>query len=363
MNIKYLIRIVFLFTLISFPSVLVNAQKGNFSLSEFVKTSFEDYYNRTNFSDPNYTSGWFRVDDFLFWVEEEEPKLEKIFIKYYTDSDISYPPKKDLDYVILGGFLGAYYTASHCSSVENVRHVGIQEGFSSSAGTTSLVIQEDGSFISFIMGGLHEGAHMMPYLCSGIRSNSPSDNLSELVTVSAELTYGLPLNKNDIEMGRAADVRKELLREGDLNRYYTQSLLALLQYDVISSLLENNQAQKLFGYKLEKSSFSLGDFLTDLIDIRANKLTLNGQPISLKQYLKLINVLPQKRESVAGWIEDFMQDLNNSAQLPKSRHTREWDDFSDTYEKYLTKNEKLIKRLLIEHTKYFEIAPFPKGYY
>ena len=361
MNMKYLFRIVILFVFVSFPFGFVKAQKADFSLYEFVKDSIENYYNRSDFYDPDYTKGWFRVDEFLSWVDGNSVKLENVFKRYYTDEYISYPPEKDEDFVVLGGFLGAYYTASHCTYMDNIRRIGIQEGFSSSAGTDSITVSSEGDFVSFIMGGLHEGAHMMPYLCAGIRPNEPLDNLSELVTISAELTYGLPLKAG--ADSRAADMRKDLMQNKNLNRYYAQSLLALLQYDEISNLLENNQAQRLFNYKLEKSSFTLQDLLTDLIDIRGRKLTLEGEPVSLRQYLKLINVLPQKRDFVASWIAQFMQNLDMSAKLPKAKQPREWDEPSDSYEKYFIRNEKSIKHLLAEHTADLQTAPFPKGYY
>ena len=363
MNMKYLFRIVILFVFVSFPFGFVKAQKADFSLYEFVKDSIENYYNRSDFYDPDYTKGWFRVDNFLNWVRREEPKLENIFIKNYKNDYVSYPPKQDDDYVILGGFLGAYYASSHCAAVDNIRHAVIQNGFFSSAGTDFLAISFEGSFVSFINSGLHEATHIMPYLCEGVKSGDPSDNLSELVTISAELAYGLPLNKADSEKSRAADIREDLRQDKDLSMYYAQGLLALLQYDITAPLLENNQAQKLFNYKTEKSSFTLQDLLTDLIDIRSNNLTLDGRPLSLKQYLKLINVVPQKREDVSVWISGFMQDLNLYAKLPKSRKAREWKVFSDRYEKYFINNEKLIKRLLFEHTKTLKTAPFPKGYY
>ena len=363
MNIKLLFRITTLFVLLSFPLSSVRAQEGDFSLSGLVRGSFESYYNRTNFSDKRHVNGWFRVDDFLNWVERNDAELENLFIKNYTNKFTSYPPKSQEDLVILGGFLGSYYTASHCTALKNIYPVIVEVGLNSSAGTSSMAIAGmDGNFITFIESGIHEGAHMLPYLCAGRKAANPSDNLSELISISAELTYGLPLLGQD--SSTSPDIRRALnIQEGGENLFaYAQRLLVLLQYDAISPLWEQQQAQRLFPYKLEKSSFSLEELLTDLIDLQANNLTLNQKPLSLRQYLQLINVLPQKQDQVAAWLEEFMGELNQYARLPKSRQKREWNAFSNRYEKYLDKNKELIKQLLLRHTASLRVAPLPEGY-
>ena len=351
-----------MFVLLLFSLTSLNAQEDVFSLSDFVRDSFESYYNRTSFSDKKHPSGWFRVDDFLNWVKRNDAELEDLFIKNYTDRFTSYPPKQEEDLVVLGGFLGAYYTASHCADLKNIYPVGIEVGANSAAGTSSMTIDGlEGNFITFIEDGIHEGAHMLPQLCAGRKASFPDENLSELISISAELTFGLPLLGQDSLS--SPDIRREftMLKEDALG-VYAQRLLLLLQYDAISSLWEQRQGRMLFPYKLEKSSFTLDKLLADLIDLQAGNLTLNQKPLSLDQYLQLINVLPQKQSQVAEWLEQFMEELNQHARFPKSHRKREWNAFSDRYDKYLYQNKKLIKQLLLKYTVSLRAAPFPEGY-
>ena len=48
----------------------VNQTKQEIGLYKFVKENIERYYERKNFSDPNKTTGWYRVDKFLKWVKK-----------------------------------------------------------------------------------------------------------------------------------------------------------------------------------------------------------------------------------------------------------------------------------------------------
>lgn len=354
-----LFRISLLLAFLLFSPGSLKAQEKAFSLAEFTKTFFEHYYNKTDFADPYHETGWFRADDFLHWVEQEGPELENIFIQHYKNDFVSYPPQQESDMVVLGGFLGTYYTASHCTAIKNIYPAVIERGMSSTAGTFNITIAGFfGNFITFIESGIHEGAHMLPYLCAGIESPDPSGNLSELISISAELTYGLPIKVQDNLS--PPQLHQVLNRDGTTT--YAQRLLVLLQYDAVSNLWEQKQARHLFPYKLEKNSFSINDLLTDLIDLQAQHLTADQEPLSLRQYLQLVNVLPQKQDRVAAWLEQFMADLNQQAKLPKSRHSREWNTFSDSYEKYLEKHQELIRQLLLKHTASFQTAPYPKGY-
>ena len=45
------------------------------SLYSLVRQELENYYGLQDFSDPNHETGWYRVDDFLKWVQNKEEGL------------------------------------------------------------------------------------------------------------------------------------------------------------------------------------------------------------------------------------------------------------------------------------------------
>jgi len=55
-------------------------QLKNLSLYQFVWQEMTAYYQRTNFADPSRSTGWYRVDDFLKWVEKNQTDLNNTFI-------------------------------------------------------------------------------------------------------------------------------------------------------------------------------------------------------------------------------------------------------------------------------------------
>ena len=114
--------------------------------------------------------------------------------------------------------------------------------------------------------------------------------------------------------------------------------------------------------KLEKSSFTLYSFITDLIDIKNGKLAQNGIPLSLSEYLQLIHVQKAELNNVASFLEEFLNQLDNKAHLPKRIKQREWNVFSDKYDAYLEKNTKTIKSILLNLIQQYPVPPTPSGF-
>lgn len=362
-------RIIYFIVILSLFPAAVNAQRPaaqtreDFSLYRFTRKNIESYYKHNNFSDPSHTNGWYRVDNFLRWVKQDEDLLTNIFKQKYIDKYTSFPPKNAEDVTTLAAFLGIYYTASHCkNNLNQVQAIGITPATTSSASTREAYIAIDNSFVQTVNSGIHESAHMIPLLCYGIMPSSPSDNLSELVPLSAQLFYGLPTLPSDNPQGTRNIVNDLRSAEG-LSSIYAQELLALLQQDTFANLLDSQNLRPLIAAKLERSSFTLDSFLTDLIDLHRGKLLVNGQPISLMKYVKLINVFPEERENVAAFLDNFLTQLDQIAPLPKGSHKREWNDYSDRYEKYLQKNTSKIQDLLLNLVEPYSAPPAPNGYH
>lgn len=362
-------RIIYFIVILSLFPAAVNAQRPaaqtreDFSLYRFTRKNIESYYKHNNFSDPSHTNGWYRVDNFLKWVKQNEATLTKIFNEKYIDEYTSFPPKNSEDVTILAGFLGVYYTASHCKeNLNQVHKVALLPAYNSSAGTRQINISLENSFVQTVDSGIHEGAHMIPFICYGIVSESPEDNLSELVPLSAQLFYGLPTHPSDSPQG-TRNLVNELRGTQSLSWSYAQGLFALLQQDTFADMLDAQNLRPVTAAKLELSSFTLDVLLTDLIDIYRGKLLFNGQPVSLRKYVKLINVLPEEQENVAGFLDDFLNQLDQVASLPKGSKSREWKKYSDSYEKYLQKNTSKIKALLLNLLQPYPAPPAPTGYY
>ena len=70
-------------------------EEEHFSLYNFVYNDLVKYYGRTNFNDPHRTNGWYRVDDFLKWLRENENILKQKFIENYTIENANSQEKKD----------------------------------------------------------------------------------------------------------------------------------------------------------------------------------------------------------------------------------------------------------------------------
>ncbi|MBR3899198.1 MAG: hypothetical protein IKJ44_02885, partial [Elusimicrobiaceae bacterium] len=53
-------------------------------LYQSVRSELQQYYGRSDFSDPDRSTGWYRVDNFLTWLAENEQKLKRESILFYS---------------------------------------------------------------------------------------------------------------------------------------------------------------------------------------------------------------------------------------------------------------------------------------
>ena len=335
-----------------------------FSLSDFTRAQANHYYKRHNFTDPGNSSGWYRVDNFLNWVDQHENILIKIFQQNYVDEYTAFPPKNQDDVTILAAFLGLYYTASRCQTdLAQVKHVDLRPAFNSAAGTKSIDIAINNSFIQTVNSGLHEGAHILPYLCYGIPAQSPNDNLSELIPLSAQQLYGLPTHPDDTMPSGTRNIMLDLRsNQQEVLSLYTQELLAFLQQNILFRQFNSGNLRPFTKAKLERPSFSLDQFITDLIDLDQGKLYQDGIALSLSEYLQLIHVQSRELNQVSSFVGDFLAQLKKQAPFPKRLKAREWTSYSDKYDSYLEKNQNTIKSILLRLTQSYSAPPTPSGF-
>lgn len=179
----------------------------------------QNYYNRTDFSDPARSVGWYRVDDFLKWLKANEDRVSKAKI---TLNGISTPFKtlyempdkwaKPQNQQVFWAFLGMYYTTDIFSIDKDlsVIRVSLCDGGScANADRGFLMIETEENFDipASINLGMHETAHLLNLI-----KNNKKESLTELATFYVQYNYALPVKKTyprSMHLG-VRDVRREI---------------------------------------------------------------------------------------------------------------------------------------------------------
>ena len=194
------------------------------SLALKVGYELQQYYDRTFFNDPAHTSGWFRVDDFLKWVEENQDNLgdRKVYVnKFYWKSsfddskrtsplegekfsleDLYYSGQKYLFWTYLGTLyiIDKYKLDPHWSRFtlldklpNNTATFGDAENTGSPSAISLAKRYHQAAIPILINIGIHEGTHLLPRLTR--ESTYP---LGELATFYSQYNYGLPVKPQDM---------------------------------------------------------------------------------------------------------------------------------------------------------------------
>lgn len=195
------------------------------ALSIFVRKQIEQYYGKTNFKDPRHQTGWFRVADFLEWLEKNEAQLSQEYTYvmdvpefidmppsqyYHTLQEIVQLPPDKRPAILMRSFwinLGVHYIASKYEK-------GPQLGIISFMASTHVITAAAGKryfelnskekaevFPVYINMGIHEGTHGLISLDA---TDAPVDGaqnedkcLNELATFYSQYNYGLPVKIAD----------------------------------------------------------------------------------------------------------------------------------------------------------------------
>lgn len=344
-------------------------QQTQQDLYALVARDLQRYYNRTDFADPQRQTGWFRVQDFLTWLEANSPELQRILAKNTASNAFQYPPKTPQDYAGLGGFLGSYYIASKFAPISQINPLFIytDQNMATSANSEghSIYIQPEpnGSLADYITLGIHEGAHMLPVSCFGKTFRQGQSGLSELVTVSATLQYGLPSKSNAFHAGARNVLRAYSATQTPLFYEYAQAVLAYVQHDSMRKLFEQGSG-KIGIMTSEKNPFNVYSLLADLFDQRGGKLFLNSTENTLEEYLMFLRVPPADRPAVARFLQNVLTELDRLAPPPKAGgKMRAVNDAPTRYNKYFANNAQTVDAIIIKHLqKLPPPPPIPAGY-
>lgn len=357
-------------------------EKEHFSLYDFVYKDFVKYYGRTNFSDPHRTNGWYRVDDFLKWLRENENILKQKFIENYTIENANsqekkdflkqlassfttreaytYPPKNDYAITVLGGFLGYMYTASHFKNINSINPIGVVPDTFSRATVSWIEIEKSNNILIPINGGIHEGAHVLPYTCLGKKGRTPADNLSEVLPLASQMLFGLPeKGEKDYDPTGVRDLKFDLQ---NLSVSYGESILAFLQLDTFANIFNQGKIEGLDNLKIfYQLNYTIDSLIEDLIDIHKHHLKYNGNIIGFEEYTQILNVLPQNQEKIASWMEDIATKINKQKPFPICMRKRDFDEVTDCYNKYIDRNRQLIYNIMLEKLKDMPFSAYPAG--
>lgn len=282
-------RVLLCFILSSFPfyaaglnmPTLTNQTK-NTSLYFSTRAQLEQYYGRTDFTDADHVTGWYRVDDFLTWLKQNEADVSRELNQ--ADLLLQYPQT-------LWIYLGARYAVDIYQVQPDFARLHIQPG---SQNETVHVRMEDTTILfnpsshhaipAAITLGIHEGTHMLPALLGKEKAIS----LSELASFYSQHEYGLPVKVED------ANVFGYGVRDIRLTSYRKGFSLVPLTYEYmlhivgLAILPELSTEELLTNYNdlANPSDLNLATAVIYWYAARKGQLFVDSQPYTSNMYLK-----------------------------------------------------------------------------
>lgn len=243
-------------------------------LYDFVRQELTSYYNRTDFSDPQKQTGWYRVDDFLAWLQTNEAALlEETFVVPQL-ANFSQSAPEDLR--VLWVYLGARYVIDRYKYPVDLNRIFISvctQNSCSSARQNAIRITAEEKIpviASDINLGMHEGTHALPFWNK--KQTTLSDPLSELSTFYSQFHFGLPVKITDSK-DFAAGIRDFLLTykrtgskfslQNEYDFYLLGRVTRLTPKQILAFYDEG-------GQKLRRN-FSLWQNITNLLYIQAKR--------------------------------------------------------------------------------------------
>ena len=274
------------FLLLFFPLYAMgfNASAGSTyaSLYSSTRAQLQQYYQRTDFSDPGHTTGWYRVDNFLSWLQRNETVLSQELNT--LNLPLQYPQA-------LWSYLGARYVADIYQVNPDFTRLHIQpcakhEMPRARMEDTTLVFDPSShhAIPAAITLGIHEGTHILPALLSDPQATS----LSELASFFSQHEYGLPVKVEDATLFSygVRDIRLTSYRKGfalvPLTYEYMLHVVGLVLLPEISS----DELLTSYNDLSNSSDFNLATGIVYWHTLSQRQLFVEKQPYTEDLYLK-----------------------------------------------------------------------------
>ena len=261
----------------------IKKPKQKDSLYSFVRQEFVNYYGIKDFSDPNHETGWYRVDNFLKWVHDNEEVLQKGIVNIVGRSPITLKDLYNQDnfdnpenYYPFWTYLGGRYIADVYSIELDFDalqfKLDCERSFASPLfGVIALCFIANEKGPDIINLGIHETTHLFPVLTVEDKFSYTAIQLSELATFYSTYNYGLPVKSEVAEKVNASgvrDMRRTMALRPDLDvlKDYNCFLVGL----VLNSKLSLSDVFS-FDCKTSLASLNIGRFIVSFIAMKRDK--------------------------------------------------------------------------------------------
>lgn len=219
-----------------------------------------DYYNRKDFASPAKTTGWYRVNNFLTWLKQNEKQVQKDFKTAFPSvcADDTCSMNWQNWHIYQRSwwvFLGVHYVADKQKKSLNYSKLSLlfcsesncaKTGDNNSKHHIKINVDDSYSIPSDINLGIHEGTHLLPALSQAQKSAS----LSEFATFWTSYLYALPVKRKDMhtfadgirDFIRTANTKPEFLIHWEYHPYVAGRFLVpqLRGKNLLSLTVEKN---------------------------------------------------------------------------------------------------------------------------
>ena len=240
------------------------------TLYSFVSQELSDYYGKSDFSDPNKETGWYRVDNFLDWLKKNEQTLKDETVKMDGESHAlkelyavdNYA--KEGYHNVFWVYLGVRYIISSLDVDVKLRILKIYNACTTTSaspllGEILLCIEPKATIPYLINVGIHETTHLLPRLQTNLKQVGGSFklSLSELATFFATRYYGFPVKSEDAtgmhngvrDMNRVIALRPDFDILNEYNAYLGGLLIPnITAKEILSMYDEDLSSQKILEF-------------------------------------------------------------------------------------------------------------------
>ena len=242
---------------------------------ETTRVKLEAFYNREDFKDKGKKTGWYRVDDFLKWLQKNETSVKERLAGEGNALSVVCGEinAKGGEYPFLAVYLGFFYTADKFIPIAQQKNIpSVMHTFHA---VTGRPLGSDRSFIGintndYFVGNLNSAIHETAHLLPDIRGDNYL--LSETASVYIQQNHALPEDeRNHFHFGARNPFYALTLTKGIFGRelLYHQEYSGALFAIALRPYIKKNGVFKLAGNDnrtlSDRGEMLLGELLFNII--------------------------------------------------------------------------------------------------